>query len=126
MAGTVHCHPLGDDWGSDQALSQTRWSQVKKPSGEEIIPTSRSPWVARIAASAPCSRELSTYYTAAAPRMLFSHWYTSPTPLVEGAGNLSRSAATTAMFWLALAKAEGCHCTCSFNTVWPPYNAASH
>jgi hypothetical protein len=32
--------------------------------------------------------------------MLFSHWYTSPTPSMQGAGNASRSVAT---FWLALA-----------------------
>jgi hypothetical protein len=36
--------------------------------------------------------------------MLFSCWYTSPTPLVEGVDSVSRSEAVMATFWLALAK----------------------
>jgi hypothetical protein len=32
------------------------------------------------------------------PRMLFSHWYNSPTPSVKGVGNASRSAAVVATF----------------------------
>jgi hypothetical protein len=49
--------------------------------------------------------------------MLFSHWYTSPTPSVEGASNLSRSATAAATFWLALAKAGSFHSACS--PPWP-------
>jgi hypothetical protein len=55
----------------------------------------------------------------AVSRMLFSHWYTMPTPLVKGAGNMSRSAAVAATFWLALVKAGSCHSTRSIATVWP-------
>jgi hypothetical protein len=36
--------------------------------------------------------------------MLFSHWYTSLAPSVEGVGSVSRSVATAATFWLALVK----------------------
>jgi hypothetical protein len=36
--------------------------------------------------------------------MSFNWWYTLPTTLVEGVGKVSRSAATAATFWLALAK----------------------
>jgi hypothetical protein len=39
--------------------------------------------------------------------MLLSYWHTSPTLSMEGAANISRSAAATATFWLALAKAKG-------------------
>jgi hypothetical protein len=42
------------------------------------------------------------------PRMLFSHWYTSPTSVVEGAGNVSRCAATVATLWLDMAKVGSC------------------
>jgi hypothetical protein len=54
-------------------------------------------------ASSLCCNELSAYCAVAVPRMFFSHWYTSPTPSVEGVGNVSKSAAITATFWLALA-----------------------
>jgi hypothetical protein len=36
--------------------------------------------------------------------MLFSRWYTSPSPSVEGVGNVSRSTVVVAMFWLAHVK----------------------
>jgi hypothetical protein len=36
--------------------------------------------------------------------MFFSRWYTSPTPLVEGAGNVSKSVAVAATCWLARVK----------------------
>jgi hypothetical protein len=42
-------------------------------------------------------------------RMSFSWWYTLSTPSMEGAGNVSRTAAATVIFWLALAKTG--HCT---------------
>jgi hypothetical protein len=74
-------------WGFDRALGRTGRSQIKKPTGEESVPASGAPWVAfcplsfglargRIEASTRCSRELSTYCTTMAPRMLFSRWYT--------------------------------------------------
>jgi hypothetical protein len=50
-------------------------------------------------------RELSTCYAEAMPRMSFCWWYTLSTPSVEGVGKVSRSAATAATFYLALAKA---------------------
>jgi hypothetical protein len=40
--------------------------------------------------------------------MLFNHWYTSLTSLVEGAGNVSRSAAAATTFWMAMAKVGSC------------------
>jgi hypothetical protein len=66
---------------------------------------SRAPWVSlcpmslgsvgsRIGALNRCSKEMSACCAAAAPRMLFSCWYTSPTSSVEGSG----SAATAATF----------------------------
>jgi hypothetical protein len=42
------------------------------------------------------------------PRMSFSWWYTLSTSSVEGVGKVSRSAATVATFWLALAN-TGCY-----------------
>jgi hypothetical protein len=50
--------------------------------------------------SSRCCKELSACYAVVVLRMLFNCWYISPTPLVEGAGNVSKSATT---FWLALA-----------------------
>jgi hypothetical protein len=40
--------------------------------------------------------------------MFFSWWYTLSTPFAKGAGKVSRSVATIATFWLALAKAGHC------------------
>jgi hypothetical protein len=48
--------------------------------------------------------EISAYCTVVTPRMSFSWPYTLSTPLPKGAGKVSRSAAATAMFWLALMK----------------------
>jgi hypothetical protein len=43
----------------------------------------------------------------AIPRTSFRCQYTLLTPLVEGAGRVSKSAATVATFWLTLAKVGG-------------------
>jgi hypothetical protein len=51
------------------------------------------------------------------PRMLFSHWYTSPTPSMEGVCNVSRSVATVTMFWLALVKVGSYRFACSIAAV---------
>jgi hypothetical protein len=123
-------------WGSDQPLSWTERSQVKKPSGEDVVPVSGAPWVVfcppslglaggRIEASTQCSREPSAYGMVAVTRMLFSHWYTSPTPSMEGASNASRSAATMTTFWLALAKVGSYHYICSLTMAYPVSNADS-
>jgi hypothetical protein len=48
--------------------------------------------------------------------MLFNHWYISLTSMVEGAGNVSRSAAIVGTFWLALAMVGSCRSTCSIAT----------
>jgi hypothetical protein len=48
--------------------------------------------------------ELFAYCLAATPRMSFSYQYILPTTSVEGADRVSKSAMTTTMFWLALAK----------------------
>jgi hypothetical protein len=53
-------------------------------------------------------RELSAFWVAAMPRMSFSWWYTLSTPSVEGVGNMSKSAAVAATFWMALTKAGCC------------------
>jgi hypothetical protein len=50
--------------------------------------------------------------------MLFSRWYISHTPSVEGAGNASRSKVIAAMFWLAQAKAGSCRSARSIVTFW--------
>jgi hypothetical protein len=57
--------------------------------------------------------------------MLFSHWYTSPTSSVKGAGNTSRSAAATTTFWLALVKVGSYCTTCSFAMAYHACNAYS-
>jgi hypothetical protein len=53
-------------------------------------------------------RDISACYMEAMPRMSFSWSYTLPTSLAEGAGKVSRSTTTAAMFWLALAKVGHC------------------
>jgi hypothetical protein len=55
-------------------------------------------------ASTLCCKGLSACCAVAVLRMLFSHRYTSHTPSMEGACNVSRSAAAMAMFWLAVTK----------------------
>jgi hypothetical protein len=52
--------------------------------------------------------ELSTCYLAATSRMFFNKWYTLLTPSVEGTGELSKSVAAVATFWLAQAKVGCC------------------
>jgi hypothetical protein len=55
--------------------------------------------------------ELSVCNAAAVLRMFFIQWYLSPTPSVEGAGNMSKSATAVVMLWLTLAKVGSCHST---------------
>jgi hypothetical protein len=57
--------------------------------------------------------------------MLFSCWYISPTPLVEGEGNMSKSVAAAATFWLALAKVGSYCSTHSIIAVRPASSADS-
>jgi hypothetical protein len=82
---------------------------------------SGSPWVAfcppflgsagvRIVALAWCSSELSTYYTVATPRMLFSRRYTLPPSLEGVVGSTFSHAVAVSMFWLALVK-TGSYCS---------------
>jgi hypothetical protein len=112
---------------------QLKQSWAENLTGEEAIPTSRVPWAAlcppsffqvggKIEASTRCCRELSTCYAAAVSRMLFSHRYTMPTPSVEDAGNVSRSAAVAATFWLALVKEGSCHSAHSIAMARPASN----
>jgi hypothetical protein len=79
----------------------------------------------KIEASTQCCRELSACCVVAVLRMLLSHWYTLPNLLVEGVGNVSRSAATMATFWLALVKVGSCYSACSITTVQPASNVES-
>jgi predicted Rdx family selenoprotein len=70
-------------------------------------PALESPRVA-IETPAQCRMELSACWVAAMLRMTFSWWYTLSSLSAEGVGKLSRSAATSTMFCLALEKA-GCY-----------------
>jgi hypothetical protein len=47
--------------------------------------------VVKIEALSGCCKELSACCAAVVPRLFFSCWYTSPTPSVEGVGNMSKS-----------------------------------
>jgi hypothetical protein len=80
---------------------------------------SGAPWVAfyppslgsaevRIVALAWCSQELSTCYTMAMLRMLFSHQYTLPPYFLGVAGSAFRCAAVAAMFSLVVVKVRSC------------------
>jgi hypothetical protein len=51
--------------------------------------------------------------------MLFSRRYILPTPLVQGVGNVSRSVATAATFWVALVKVGSYRSTHSVVVVQP-------
>jgi hypothetical protein len=70
-------------------------------------------------ASTQCCKEVSACWAVVVPRMLFNCWYISPTPSVEGAGNVSKSAATVATFWLALVKVGSCRSACTITAVQP-------
>jgi hypothetical protein len=76
-------------------------------------------------ASTRCCKELSAYCAMAVPRMFLSRWYTSRTPSMEGAGNVPRSAAALAMFWLALEKVGSCRSARPISTVRPSSSADS-
>jgi hypothetical protein len=80
----------------------------------------------KIEASSQCYKELSVCCAAAVPRMFFSCWYTLPTPSVEGASNVSKSAPTTTMFWLALAKVGSYRSTRSIVVAWLASSIDSH
>jgi hypothetical protein len=102
----------------------------------EAVPASRAPRVTLCPPSlgqtevetqdlSRCFKDLSACYMAALPRMFISRWYTSPTPSVEGVGNVSKSAATTTMFWLALVKAGSCRSAQSITMAWTTSSADS-
>jgi hypothetical protein len=104
------------DMGSTCVAGTARHRAIGQPS----IPRLWGWWGGgRIEASTRCNRELSTCCTVLVQRMLLSHWYTSPTPSVEGACNVSRNAATTATLCSALVKVGSCHSAYSFTMVWP-------
>jgi hypothetical protein len=95
--------------GSDWTLDRPVRPQAEKPSSEELVPSSRAPWVAfcppslgsagvKIVALAWCSRELSTCCTVVTPRMLFSHQYSLPPSLAGAAGSALRCEATAGTF----------------------------
>jgi hypothetical protein len=113
-----------------------KWPEAENLADEEAVPTSRVPWATlcplslgqaggKAEPSTQCCSELSACCTVMVLRMLFSHWYTSPTPSVDGAGNVSKSAATATTFWLALAKVGSCRSACSIEAVQPTLNTNS-
>jgi hypothetical protein len=73
----------------------------------------------KIEASTRCCNELFACCATMVQRMLFTHWYISPTPSVEGASNASRSVATMATFWLVLVKVGRCRSTHPLTVAWP-------
>jgi hypothetical protein len=84
-------------------------------------------WVGgKIEASILSCKELSACYVVAVPRMLFSRWYTSPTPSAEGVENMSKSVAATTTLWLALAKMGSCRYARSIAAVRPTSSTDSH
>jgi hypothetical protein len=118
-------------------LGQLNRSLAEVLTNEEVVPTSRTPWASlcppslgrmgvKIEASTRCCKELSAYRAVVVLRMIFSHGYTSPTPSVEGVGNVPKSAATTAMLWLALTGVGSCRSARSIAMVRPTSSADSH
>jgi hypothetical protein len=79
----------------------------------------------RIVAVAWCSRELSTCFTAATERMIFTHWHTLPPSLAGVASSTFRRVTTTATFWLAVVKAGSCCSPDSFSMAQLASNADS-
>jgi hypothetical protein len=115
---------VGSSGHRPQILSARRSFPRLEPLGA-LFPPSLGRAGGKIEASTRCCNELSACCAAAVPRMLFSHWYISPTPLVKGVDNASRSAATAATFLLDLAKAGSYRSTCSIAVAWPTSSADS-
>jgi hypothetical protein len=123
-ARTVHRHPLGGTVGIPE-VSIERLVGLNGPLGSHLSPI-LGMGGGKIEASTRCCREFFACCTAVVPRMLFNRWYISLTSMVEGAGNVSRSAAIVGTFSLALAMVGSCHSTCSIATDWPTSSADLH